>query len=66
MIISEPLELKSNEGQPSGRWRVVDRSDEDATYFIERCLCADGHETREAANACLRRDTHSESERKAE
>ncbi len=52
MLIYEPLEIREDDGSGSGRWRVVQRSDEDAAAIHPLCDCLDGHGTPAAARAC--------------
>lgn len=49
MIVIEPLQLRG-----SGRWRMVERSDDDA-HFIELCACPFAHATPDEARACVAR-----------
>jgi hypothetical protein len=48
----KPLELADENGYPTGRWRVVETSDEDESLFYPMCECENGHESSEAAMEC--------------
>lgn len=47
MIIQQPRQLKE-----TGRWRMVETSDEDSTIFNELCDCTLGHSTAFEAGIC--------------
>ena len=46
MIITSPCK------NAKGRWKMVERSDEDSKIYRELCDCENGHATPEEAKAC--------------
>ena len=52
MLIYEPRESKGADGNGTGRFRLIERSDEDRLLFRELCNCPNGHSSAEAARAC--------------
>lgn len=51
MLITMPLQLADENGLPTGRWRMVQASDENDFRFV-LCDCENGHESPEAAKDC--------------
>ncbi len=49
MLISQPLQISD-----TGKWRVVETSDENPNYQVKQCPCADGHESADEAMKCFR------------
>ena len=53
-LIYQCLELKGPDGNPSGRYRMTVRSDEDSAGVINPlCDCPNGHENHDTARRCL-------------
>ncbi len=54
-IWQKPLEIADKDGKPTGRYRVVEWSDEDSEpNYRPQCKCRDGHETIAQALECFK------------
>lgn len=51
MLITMPLQLADENGQPTGRWRLVQCSDEN-NFIFPLCDCENAHESPESARTC--------------
>jgi hypothetical protein len=56
MLISRPLEIKDEQGKGTGRWRMVEYSDEGRKVYFPLCDCEGGHASPKEAVECDKRD----------